>query len=175
MGTGGLFSAFIDLRTFGVLRHEFGHYAAVRLLLDNVNPSIVINSDGSGGTIWKGMHLSSLGEALGKTNCKILIAVAGPLLAIASSSLLIISAACIAKKNPELSCHLVAMAVMGIAHHVFYALTALLQEKLSPGHDFFPIWQLGNIHPIVAAVAMVAIPLLTTLVVVGVDYYIRCI
>ncbi len=90
-----------------------------------------------------------------------LMVAAGPAFAILDATLLLGIAHLVKDKHPKLHLNLICIAVMRIATHVSYALSALkLTSEGIKGHDFYYLWKKAGIHPRVAAVTMVAIPLL---------------
>lgn len=160
-----LFAAFNN-STHGVLIHELGHALLMHLLIKDAHPIIEIFFGRGGQTrLPEGVYeASKLGELLGnEERIETAITVAGPAFAILEATGLLMLAHKVKDKHPELRLHLVHMAIFRVVNHIFYALSAL-PLTLTPetaGHDFLYLWKRAGIHPVVAIVTMVAIPLFT--------------
>ena len=143
-----------------VVVHEAGHALAAKALLQGVNTKITLLPYNGGVTNiqWKGV--SWLGEKIGHERIQPLISAAGPLLTLALSTVLLGVGLAHLDTSPEISRMLIVSALIDFVTHILYALSALTSNLTRFSHDFFALWQLGNIHPIVAAVAIAAIPVL---------------
>ncbi len=149
--------------THGTLIHEMGHAFMVRLLFKNENPIIELFPEGGGVTTFYGTALSRVGQWLGEKRALMAVTAAGAAFATLEATVLLAFAHKVKDTHPELRLHLVYMAIARVINHVFYALSALSLTSLDPkseGHDFFMLWKGAGIHPIAAAVTMVAIPLI---------------
>jgi len=75
-----------------------------------------------------------------------------------SSSVLLISGRLTEEKHPQISSCLKVCSYMDFANHFRYALSALYDD--SPGHDFADLNRLIGLHPLAAAAAFAALPIL---------------
>lgn len=150
---------YLDRTTRSVLTHEVGHAAAASLLYHNANPTIEIFPMEGGVTRYYPSVLSKIGKYLGKKNADLFVTAAGSGASILFATGSLILASHIKKSHPQLHRYLVATAVMSIVQETFYAITALWTPKKHLSHDFVALWRHG-IHPVVSAIAMVAVPIL---------------
>ena len=148
--------------TAGVLVHEGGHALAASLVYTNPQPRISIQYLFEGSTTFINRGLSSIGKSLGADKAKLLVVAAGPAAAVSMASMAILSAIDIQKSNTTLSKYLYFSSFFALVYHVKYALSALTASRVDLDHDFVQLWR-GGIHPIVAAGAMVTLPLVTAL------------
>lgn len=149
----------VDSATRDVLTHEMGHDIAAKTLFRHANPSITVFPFEGGVTHWSpGRGLTELGAYFGKKNSRLIVAGAGAGAALLFSMGHMIAAHKVSETNPEASAYLLVSALMSIANHVIYALTALVDIGPS-GHDFIQLAQ-GGIHPLAAAGFLIAVPLL---------------
>ena len=153
--------ATLDNLTHGTLVHEMGHALAAWLLFMNSDPAITIHLQG-GYTEFYVRKLTALGEWLGYNRSRLLVTAAGPGLAMIDASLLLILAHFVKESHPDWHQTLLHIAINRVANHVIYALSALfpMSAEKALSHDFHYLWKHGGIHPIAAAVAMTALPLL---------------
>lgn len=152
-----IFSAY-DSCTRDLLIHEGGHFLAANAVYLKSRAIIVLNFFGCGGyteyTPWK---LTKFGKWLEPNHSHLFVTAAGPGLATIFSAINIGIAHKCQKTNPELSRYLNLMAILSIANHVMYALSAYFINF--NGHDFVEL-ALGGISPIASAVSIVALPLI---------------
>ena len=142
------------------LIHEFGHYSAAFATLKNANPIIEYSPYVGGSTRFQISELSKFGQWLGKERVHPFIVGAGPALSCAVSTLLLAIGLGIEQHNSEMGRMLIVSAVVNFLVHALYALSALLANPTNFSHDFVALWAMTGLHPIAAAVAMVAIPIL---------------
>jgi hypothetical protein len=156
--------ALADYRVHGTLIHECGHAFVAWLLFKGANPKIEILPTGGGFTHIETGRLSRWGQTLGRGRSLNVVSAAGAAFAILESIFLLAYAHHIKDSHPELRLYLACSAIVRVIHHIFYALSALVVQPGSleiSDHDFYRLWKNGGIHPALAAITMVAIPLLT--------------
>jgi hypothetical protein len=161
--------AYFENVTTANLIHEAGHASAIRSVYQKANPMIEIFPWDGGSTSYRAGALTNFGKWIGANNSEVLITAAGPAFAIITATIQIIFSHRIQKDNPEASKALLASAVVNIASHVKYAVSALWKTSFSPAHDFQVLWKIANIHPLAAAATMVALPIFAKMVLVGID------
>lgn len=148
------------LKGTGTLIHETGHYLAVKALYEKGNPTMSVVPFGDGVTKYKISPLSGLGKCIGASGADNIVAGAGAGVVVLLSAIAIGVAHKYKKKNVYLSRSLLVGAITAIAHHVFYALSALGEViTKKTGHDFIRLWA-GGVHPIISVIAIIAIPLI---------------
>lgn len=152
--------AYFDQLTSAMLVHEAGHAAAAVAVYQHAHPRIEILPGGGGLTSYRAGALTRLGKYLGKKNSNLCIAAAGPAFSIITAIAQIALSHKLKKDHPEAAKYLLAAGISNIASHIIYALSALLQKHKNPGHDFLQLWKVGNIHPVVSIISMVALPVL---------------
>lgn len=148
----------LDGTTRDVLTHEMGHALAAKALFIGANPKVTIFPLTGGVTHWapwKG--LTSLGQYFGASQSRLIVSAAGAGFALLFSLGFLIAAHGTTTSNPETSTYLFTSAIMSIAGHFTYAISALAGSG-SSGHDFIALAK-GGIHPLVAAAFIVAVPL----------------
>jgi hypothetical protein len=146
--------------TVAVLAHESGHALAAKALFRQSDPQIVLNFPNGGWTSYEDWHgLTKWGECFGRARSNLLVTAAGPAFGVVTSIISLGIAHMIQRDHPRASLYLNALAVMNIFTHVIYALSALVPSEQTIGHDFVALAASG-IHPLAAAVVMVAIPIL---------------
>lgn len=148
--------------------HEFGHLCAMKLLVKYGKERIVIDTplswaaSGMGwwdmivGYIWQNHHFSPLGKSIGTDFSRFLITAAGP-------AFQLIAATCVFKhslKMPqtEYKRTLLISSVCAINHLVNYSYSS------HPNSDFIKIQNYTGLSPVIARIAITAIPLLTAYV-----------
>lgn len=153
------FSSLVDTNTREVLIHEAGHALAANILIKNPRTQISIDPFKGGQTTYRLGALSKIGEFFGRENSKLLIAAAGPVLALGTATIGFGAALALRKSKPELSRYLKIMSINSVAQHAFYALSALWTSATQKGHDFIQLMA-GGLHPIAAVVSIVALPII---------------
>lgn len=153
------FSTLVDANTRELIVHEGGHALAAQILVKNPNPRITINPLQGGQTTYRIGALSKVGEFFGRENSKLLIAAGGPALAVGAATVAFGTSYALRKSNPELSRYLRVIAIDSIVQHAFYAVSALWTSAARTSHDFVRLMA-GGIHPIAAAVSIIALPLI---------------
>lgn len=158
----------LDTNTRDVLTHECGHAIATLAVYQNPQPQIQVKPfDGglfsSGVTRYYPQQLSKIGESIGRNSADMIVAGAGAGFALLFSAIFIILSHKFSRSKDEsqkqLGRYLLCMAITSIFRHAMYALSALTIKGPSKGHDFVKL-AAGGIHPIVAVVVQIAIPLL---------------
>lgn len=149
--------------TGNILVHEWGHYAAVSLIHSNAQPQVAIDSLFAGSTSWLISKYTSFGKLLGPLNSRLIIAAAGPLLAVCFATIGIIVALQLGEKYPDLSKCIFFSSNFSIVNHISYALSAFGADPKDLAHDFVMLWRCG-IHPLASAVSLIAIPTIAILV-----------
>ncbi len=142
-----------------VVVHEGGHALAAQALIKNPRVNVKVNPFEGGLTSYRFGALTKAGEFLGRSNSKLIIAAAGPVLAIATATVTFGTAIALRKKHPELSRYLKTTAIGDFIQHIFYAISALWTSSAQKSHDFVQLMA-GGIHPVAAAVSMLAIPII---------------
>ena len=161
----------LDTSTRNVLIHEAGHAFAAIHLYQNARPWIEIFPFKGGVThYWVG-SLTKMGQFFGSKCSSLIVTAAGPTAGILAATIDIGLAHGLKKKHPKLHRYLLCNAITNIAQHILYALSALWEKKPSSGHDFAKLWKVGGIHPIVAVVCMVALPLIVKTALFALDSY----
>lgn len=144
--------------TIGTVVHETGHKVAAELFYKNPNPRITVIPFNGGFTQYTLRGFSNLGAKLGFTTTDILTTAAGSIAAVGVSTGLLIAGFATETSYPELSKYFIVSAIISIAEHIFYALSALWTSPVQLGHDFVAL-SLYGISPVACAVTMGAIPL----------------
>lgn len=156
-----VFSSRIDAKTRDLIVHEGGHALAAKILIKNPSTRITLfPAENRGLTTYRVGALTQIGEFFGRAKSKLIIAAAGPALAVVTATVGFAASLALRKSKPELSRYLKVMSIDSISRHVFIALSALLAAtKDQKGHDFVQLMA-GGVHPIVGAISMIALPLI---------------
>lgn len=149
--------------TGNIVIHEAGHFAAISLIHTHARPQISVDGLFMGSTTWLSGEYTAFGKFLGPLNSRLVIAAAGPLIAICFATIGIIIALQIGKTYPDLSKNIFFSSNFSIVNHIFYAFSALSANPKDLAHDFVLLWSCG-IHPLAAAVSLIAIPAIALLV-----------
>lgn len=163
--TGGLPSLHCSLfyaATGGVLVHECGHALAAHLLFKNPLTKIVWTKPFYGATSFYIRSLSQIGKVVGLDASIFFVTLSGPLAGVLAGTAAIVAGLWLRKSYPEISAYLKMIGIAPIVHHVVYALSALTEPMDNFAHDFVALWGFG-IHPVVAAVFILSLPLMVTL------------
>ncbi len=156
----------------GTLIHEMGHALMAKLFFKNACPKITIHWTGGVTHYYTSpTMLTNWGKFLGYERACFMIRAAGPVFSMIEATILLMIAHQVKDKSPELRWHLIAMAIQRVVTHVFYALSALTLTSADWGHDFYFLWHMGSIHPLLAAITMIAIPLLVQQVLWKIEAY----
>lgn len=161
--------ACLDQTTSAILLHEVGHAMVARGIYQNANPRIEIFPLNGGITRYQAGPLTKLGKFVGEENSDLLVTAAGPAFGIIGATIQIALSHLTKKDYPEASKYLLVAGISSIAQHIIYALSALWARRKDPGHDFLQLWKVGNIHPIVSIISMVALPILVKGILVATD------
>lgn len=153
------FSTFVDQTTRNIIVHEGGHYWAAKLLIKNPRGRISLTPLEGGQTTYRLGALTKFGTIFGRANVKLIVAAAGPAVGVLAATGALVGSLALRNSHPELSRYLLMIAVVSIAQHVFYALSALWTSTNQKGHDFIQLMA-GGVHPVVAAITMIALPLI---------------
>lgn len=151
----------LDSQTRDVVVHEMGHSLAAHLLIKNPQTKISLNPLPlqGGQTSYRLGELTGIGKLFGKSYSKLFIAAAGPALSIITAVGTIGASIAVRNSKPELSRYLCITAIVSVAQHAFYAISAFWASRANRGHDFLQLWT-GGVHPIVSVVSIVAIPII---------------
>jgi len=141
------------------LIHESGHAAAASLLFKEANPQITLTPCLGGLTRYSATHLSALGQKVGRSKTLLLVTLMGPVSTLFVSAVAMAVGLAIGGKFPELGTYLEGVGRGNFYAHAFYAVTALLSSPPSSAHDFVRLGSYG-IHPLAAAIAILAVPIL---------------
>lgn len=151
--------AHTDLSTRGILTHELGHKLAADALYANSRAKITLVPFKGGYTTYYTGKLSSWGERVGHTLARHITVAAGTTLQILGSTIDIIAAHKLQQSHKNLAFYLNMSAILNIASSVLYAFSALTVTS-SKSHDFYYLWTVAKVHPLVAAGAIVVVPIL---------------
>ncbi|MDE3045728.1 MAG: hypothetical protein KGJ02_03695 [Verrucomicrobiota bacterium] len=141
-----------------VLTHEAGHAAAYQALFAEAKTQITLYPYEGGLTSFRGKGITKLGEWIGKERLFPLVAAAGPALSCIASGILLALGLKLERKHPETARMLIVSALVNFLFHVVYALSALFASPTYLAHDFVALWVTAAIHPVIAAIAILAIP-----------------
>lgn len=139
------------------LIHETGHAIAARAVYKNACPKIILHPLKGGLTTFSTHALTDFGKKLGKARAICFITAMGPASTLLISAIAIVIGYTVQAKLPELSNYLVSVGSGDFYTHAWYALTSFGNAALSAGHDFDRLAAHG-LHPLVAAVAILAVP-----------------
>lgn len=149
----------LDNTTRDLVVHEGGHALAATLLYKKASPQVEISPFKSGITWYVKYPMSRIGELIGKRFSGMIVSAAGPMACIFTSTALLAISHRIEKIHPQISRYLEVSAIVSIASHVLYALSALLRSFHSKSHDFVALHAAG-IHPLASCAIMLACPLI---------------
>lgn len=138
------------------LIHESGHAAAATLVYKKPGVSIALMPFSWGCTKYRN-GLNPLGEKMGALAASFFVIASGPSLALLVSSALLTTGLAIKKNLPQFGKYLITWALVDFAGHARYACSGM--RGTQPMHDFVRLSRLG-LHPIVAIVGMIAVPIL---------------
>jgi len=142
-----------------ILLHELGHALAASRLLEKCHPTIKLFPYIGGSTLFKVSRPTPLGKTLGETNIRPLIAGAGPLLSLSFSVVQWLFAAQLFSHAPELRRMLTMASLINFAFHALYAMSAIAAPAQYLENDFV-VLKLAGFSPIIATIALLAIPLM---------------
>lgn len=150
---------------FECIFHEGGHAISNYLLYKNciVQVAAVSLTNWQTTTYFFGKELSKLGSYLGDHYASMVHTAMGPLAGIATSQISLIAALILKASYPELSKNLFLYTLSMIRNGMNYAWTALDPANASTHNDYVKLWKEGGIHPYLAIIGTVAMPLITTL------------
>jgi len=151
----------LDVMTRQVLVHEAGHALAANAVYKYANPSIEIFpfSNNAGVTRFSPGALTKIGSYLGQKNSRLFVTMAGPMAGIFLALVDLGIAHKVRDSHPQLHRYLVCTAICNVANHALYAISALFSPN-EQGHDFAMLWKVGNIHPIVSVICIIAVPVI---------------
>src|SRR3989344_6125086 len=140
------------------LIHEFGHYGAALATLKNPSLSLELFPFKGGATRIQASALSKFGERLGEQNVHPFISGAGPALSCCVSGILMGVGLGIQRKHPETARMLIVSSLINFIVHAVYAFSAFFTNPTYFAHDFVALWAMAGLHPLVATIAILAIP-----------------
>ncbi|MCB1083768.1 MAG: hypothetical protein KDK61_05625 [Simkania sp.] len=145
----------LDLTTRQVLIHEGGHYLALKLFYEKVQPTIEVYPLIGGITRWSSpSHLSDWGKRLGRENVEAAVAAAG----VVATQLMNVPTLVVGHYlGGQIGSYLEASAYISALGDATYALSALFL-KASSSSDFVQLNKYG-IHPFISAATTLLIPL----------------
>lgn len=139
--------------------HELGHALGALAVYRNARPKITLLPFFGGNTRFFPQHLSAWGRKLGPEKALAVVTAAGPGLTLIASSLELSAGILNYEKHPKLSRYLMIMAAFDFFWHANYALSALNAPMNILSHDFVRL-RLYGLNPVVAAIGIIAIPIL---------------
>jgi hypothetical protein len=145
----------LDLTTRQVLIHEGGHYLALKLFYEKVQPTIEVFPLIGGITRWSGpITLSDWGKHLGRENVEAAVAAAG----VVATQLMNVPTLIVGHYfGGQIGSYLETSAYISALGDATYALSALFL-KASSSSDFVRLNKYG-IHPFISAATTLLIPL----------------
>ena len=149
-----------SVRNAQVVVHEIGHATAAYALLRNPKATITLFPFVGGVTSYWVKQITWLGKKIGSRNIHPIIAGAGPACSLAFSTVFLGLGLMKQRTSPQKSRILIVSGLLDYLGHIRYALSALNTPLNRLSHDFVALWQLGGIHPTVAAITMATIPIL---------------
>lgn len=149
-------SGVYDYLTFNTLIHELGHAIAGRILLNDTLPRIVIRLPFRSQTIFTYPSLTALTKKIGKKATLTIVSASGTISAMLFNVMQLMIARPLKRVSTLVKDNLRTAAIISIAGHVLYALSALWSTHVS--NDFFWIWRSGGIHPLVSILGIIALP-----------------
>jgi hypothetical protein len=153
------FFAYLTAFNAQILFHEAGHRAAAIQMFRNANPETTLMPCLGGSTQFSTADLTTLGQSLGKSKAMLIVTLMGPLSSLLISGVALAVGYAIRNKFPELGRYLIGVGRGDFYAHSFYALSALSASPGPKGHDFLRLRTYG-LHPLAAATAILAVPLL---------------
>jgi hypothetical protein len=159
-----------EFNPFYYIIHEGGHVLSTYLLSQKATIQVIANSMGQWHTNSTMHGLSKLGNYLGEHRVRMVIAAGGALATVVTNQITLIGALVLKNSYPELSKYLFFPTLSSLNKEMRYAWSAFDTAKALPGHDFVILWKEGGIHPYLAMVGMVALPLISTLGFLGIRH-----
>lgn len=156
-------SFFNLIAPFYSIIHESGHAVSVYLLSQKATIQVVTTSLNDWETNCDYVGLSKLGSYLGEHHFRMLFSAAGPLADVVTHQISLIGALILKDSYPELSKNLFLQTLNRCHNQMLYAWSAFDTANVFPGHDYVQLWKDGGIHPYLAIIGMVALPLISTL------------
>lgn len=151
-------SGVYDYMTFNTLVHELGHALAGRILLNDTMPKIVMRLPFRAQTIFTTPSVTAITRKIGKKATLTLVSASGAISATALNLFQLIIARPLGRVSTLLKDNLQTAAIISVAAHALYALSALWSTDVS--NDFVWVWKGGDIHPVLSAIAIIALPLI---------------
>lgn len=161
--TGANFAVLTGYNT-QTLIHESGHAMAALACYAKPRPNIQVHPFVGGITQFFKTSLSPFGKKLGPVTTTCFIIASGPGFALLISSILFSIGLAIREKYPHVGKYLIAWGLLDFLHHAEYAYSALGADPSNFSHDFVHLSVFG-LNPAVAAVGIIAIPILLHLAV----------
>ncbi len=159
--TGTNFGIFTGFNTQTVI-HESGHALASMLIYKRPRPLIEVHPFVGGQTQFYKTALTPLGQKLGPAASTCFVVAAGPGLTLLVSAVLLAIGIALLDHDPEVGKYLIAWSGIDFIHHAIYAYSALGAEQWNLSHDFVHLSIFG-LHPIVASIGILAIPVIISL------------
>jgi len=164
--TGSNFALLTGFNT-QMLVHETGHTLATLLSYKSPRPMIEIFPFMGGITKYYKTSLTAFGRKIGPVATTCFVIASGPAFTLLISAAILAIGVAMKDRYPQFSKYLIAWGVLDFANHANYAYSALRANPSNFSHDFVHLSIFG-LHPIVATVGIIAIPILVTL---GVNWW----
>jgi hypothetical protein len=138
--------------------HEGGHVVSAYLLFFQMSAIRVVSSLNQWETIFK---YRGFWNYLGENHSLMLMTAAGPLATVVASQISLIGALILKDSYPGLSKNLFFHTLNSCKMEIRYAWLAL-DTNADPNEDYVLFWKDGGVHPYLAIIGMVAMPLIST-------------
>lgn len=140
--------------------HEMGHTLVGLTCFEGKPPTITVTPGFGGCTSMKSYGLKWFGTIIGESSSLVLFSAGGVLASTFWCVGILIFAAKIREKMPEMSQLLQLQGYSQVWNEVLYGLSAFSVSKNNISHDFIAMWN-GGIHPVLPIAVLLAAPLLT--------------
>lgn len=151
-----------------MLIHETGHTLASLFSYRNPRPQIQIHPFMGGTTQFYKTSLTAFGKKIGPVATTCFVIASGPAFTLLISSVILAIGVAIKERYPQFGKYLICWGMIDFINHANYAFSALRADPAkSFSHDFVHLSIFG-LHPIVATIGIIAIPIVITL---GVNWW----
>jgi hypothetical protein len=155
--TGANFALLTGFNT-QMLIHETGHSLAALFSYKRPQPKIELYPFMGGITQFYKTSLSGFGKKIGPVATTCFVIASGPAFTLLISSALLAIGLAMKEKYPQFGKYLIAWGLLDFLNHANYAYSALRTDQSSFSHDFAHLAIFG-LHPVVATISIVAIPI----------------
>lgn len=156
--TGANFAIFTGFNA-QTLIHESGHTLAALAIYKRPRPQIEIYPFIGGVTQFYKSSMTGFGKKLGPVAATCLIVASGPAFTLLISGVLLAIGIAMKDRYPAFGKYLISWGVLDFLNHAHYAYSALHADQSIISHDFVHLSIFG-LHPIVATIAILAMPVL---------------